>query len=542
LNLSSAKKPSPGIASTFFMIRKILTRHSSITEATVILAVASLVSRFFGLIRDRTLASHFGAGTVLDSYFAAFKIPDLVFNLLILGALSSVFIPIFTEYLRKNQKEAWVFTNSLLNIGVAFLSLILLILFVFAPTLAHLVAPGFDPERLTLVIGLMRIMLLSPLIFGLSNLAGGILNSYRNFFVYSLAPILYNLGIIAGVIFIVPLVGPLGLAYGVVLGALLHLLIQIPSVFLSGYRYRPSFNLRHPALKRLGVLMLPRTLGLATGQLSLLANTIIASTLAMGSIAVLNLADNIYSLPVSLFGISLAVAAFPTLSDQAARGSWTDFRDTLRRLFRQVLFLIIPTMLFYWIFRAQIIRLILGAGLFGWEDTRFTVSVLAFLTFGMVAHATIPLLARAFYARKDTATPFLIGLVALAINILAALILISFLKVVGLALAISLAALSNLAGLILILQRRIHWLKWGEASILIAKLILSSLAAAASGYLMLRIADLIVDTHTVLGLFLQTAFSGLVFLFIYLTATQLFRVPEVNLIRRPLSFIKTFRR
>jgi len=385
-------------------------------------------------------------------------------------------------------------------------------------------------------------MLLSPLIFGLSNLAGGILNSYRNFFVYSLAPILYNLGIIAGVIFIVPLVGPLGLAYGVVLGALLHLLIQIPSVFLSGYRYRPSFNLRHPALKRLGVLMLPRTLGLATGQLSLLANTIIASTLAMGSIAVLNLADNIYSLPVSLFGISLAVAAFPTLSDQAARGSWTDFRDTLRRLFRQVLFLIIPTMLFYWIFRAQIIRLILGAGLFGWEDTRFTVSVLAFLTFGMVAHATIPLLARAFYARKDTATPFLIGLVALAINILAALILISFLKVVGLALAISLAALSNLAGLILILQRRIHWLKWGEASILIAKLILSSLAAAASGYLMLRIADLIVDTHTVLGLFLQTAFSGLVFLFIYLTATQLFRVPEVNLIRRPLSFIKTFRR
>ena len=224
------------------------------------------------------------------------------------------------------------------------------------------------------------------------------------------------------------------------------------------------------------------------------------------------------------------------------RGSWTDFRDTLRHLFRQVLFLIIPTMLFYWIFRAQIIRLILGAGLFGWEDTRFTVSVLAFLTFGMVAHATIPLLARAFYARKDTATPFLIGLVALAINILAALILISFLKVVGLALAISLAALSNLAGLILILQRRIHWLKWGEASILIAKLILSSLAAAASGYLMLRIADLIVDTHTVLGLFLQTAFSGLVFLFIYLTATQLFRVPEVNLIRRPLSFIKTFRR
>lgn len=520
------------------MIKRFLTRHSNIAEATVILAVASLISRFFGLLRDRTLAAHFGAGPVLDSYFAAFKIPDLVFNLLILGALSSAFIPIFTEYLKRNKDEAWALVNTLINVGVALLATILLVLFILAPTVAHLVAPGFDAERLTLVVKLMRIMLLSPLIFGLSNLVGGVLNAYRNFFVYSIAPILYNLGIIFGVLFLVPRVGPVGLAYGVVLGALLHLMVQVPSFFLLGYRYQPHFNFRHQGLRQIGALMLPRTLGLAIDQLAILANTIIASTLAVGSIAVLNLTDNIYNLPISLFGISLAVAVFPTLSEQAVNNERVKFSETVRNSFRQIVFFIVPAMFFYWVFRAQIIRLVFGAGLFGWEDTRFTISALAFMTVGMMAHATMPLLARAFYAKKDTATPLIMSIVSLVTDIIFALILVRYLKVVGLALAVALAGIVDFAGLVILLQRKIRWFSLKESFGLLINLVAGSLLAAGAGYVMLRVVNLIVTTHRVWGLLIQTFLSGLVFLLVYLAVTRLLKVPEAKLIKNPLQFVR----
>src|SRR3990167_4195530 len=171
------------------MIHKLITRRSSIFEATLVLAVASLVSRVFGLIRDRTLFSHFGAGDVLDAYFAAFKVPDFIFNLLILGALSSAFIPIFTDYLKKEGKEeAWGVVNSLVNLGIVIVTSLLLLIAVFAPYLTKMVAPGFVGDKHEMVTNLMRVMLLSPFFFGLSNLAGGILNSFKNFLVYAIAP------------------------------------------------------------------------------------------------------------------------------------------------------------------------------------------------------------------------------------------------------------------------------------------------------------------------------------------------------------------
>ncbi|MFH0905413.1 MAG: lipid II flippase MurJ, partial [bacterium] len=192
------------------MFRKLITRTSSISEAAAVLAIASLVSRLFGVIRDRTLAAHFGAGDVADAYLAAFTIPDFIFNLLILGALSSAFIPIFTEYIHRNggsRDEAWGVVNSLINIGVVALAVVLLAGSLLAPALVKVVAPGFPPDKQEMVINMMRVMFLSPLFFGLSNLAGGILNSFKNFLAYSLAPILYNLGIIAGVIYLVPRFG-----------------------------------------------------------------------------------------------------------------------------------------------------------------------------------------------------------------------------------------------------------------------------------------------------------------------------------------------
>ena len=185
----------------------------------------------------------------MDAYFAAFKIPDFIFSLLLLGALSSAFIPIFMEYIQKDGKdEAWSFVNTLINLGIIILTVALLLIAIFAPQLSHLIAPGFDDAKRQVTVNMMRVMLFSPLFFGLSNLAGGILNSFRNFIVYAIAPILYNIGIIFGVILLVPRFGYMGLAYGVVLGAFLHMLVQVPSVFSLGYKYRIHLNIRHPGL------------------------------------------------------------------------------------------------------------------------------------------------------------------------------------------------------------------------------------------------------------------------------------------------------
>ena len=523
------------------MFKKLVTRKSSIWEATVVLAVASLVSRLFGLIRDRTLAAHFGAGDVLDAYFAAFKIPDLVFNLLILGALSSAFIPVFTEYIQKNggdKKEAWGLVNSLINFGVIILTGVLLLAAVLAPVLVGIVAPGFDAEKQMMVINLMRVMLLAPLFFGLSNLAGGILNSFKNFLAYALAPIVYNLGIIVGVVYLVPLYGYIGLAYGVVLGAFMHMIIQLPGVFAFGYRYRLHIDLRHPAMKKIALLMLPRTLGIAISQINIVINTIIASTLAVGSVAVFNLADNLQSLPISIFGISFAVAVFPTLAEKYSLQKLSEFKNDFVQIFRQIIFLMIPTMVLYWLLRAQIVRLVLGAGEFGWEDTRFTVSVLAFFTFGMIAYALIPLLARSFYALQDTKTPLITGVIALVVNVSAALILIQYLNVVGLAAALSIAGLLNMVLLIVFLNKRLKGLPWKQISLMAAKVCISAVLMGGVGYVMLRVANLIVTTHTFWGLLTQTFITAVTAIFAYLALATIFKIPEVKVILKPMELFK----
>lgn len=520
------------------MIHKIISRRSGVFEATVVLATASLVSRLFGLVRDRTLAAHFGAGNTLDAYFAAFRIPDLIFNLLILGALSSAFIPIFTDYIRRNGKdEAWGIVNSLVNIGAVALAGVLIVIGIFAPYLAKWVAPGFDAAHQEMVSNLMRVMMLSPLFFGLSNLAGGILNSFRNFIAYAFAPIFYNLGIIAGVVFLVPRFGYMGLAYGVVVGAFLHMLIQLPSVFALGYRYRMHINFRHPALRQIAFLMIPRTLGIATQQISILINTVIASTLAVGSIAVLNLADNLYSLPVSIFGISFAVAVFPTLAERYSLQQLSEFKEDFVKTLRQILYLILPTTILYWLLRAQIVRLVLGAGKFGWEDTRFTVSVLAFLTIGMAAQAIIPLLARSFYALQDTKTPFFTGLLALILNVLLALFLIRYLKVVGLAAAIALSGTMNAGILLVMLHRRLGGFPITSLFRMVVKVIGSAVAMGLVGYGCLQAMSWIVNTHTFVGLLAQTVVTLIVSVLTYLALTKKLKLPEVSMILHPTRLL-----
>jgi len=276
------------------MIRRFFNSQTkTVTFAAGLLSISALASRALGLIRDGLLAGYFGASIETDIYFAAFRVPDFVYNFLIVGGISIAFLPLFSEYYSRNKKEAWLMASNILNIFLISLIALCSLFFLLTPQLIKFIAPGFREEERTLAISLTRLLFLSPIIFGISNIFSSILHYFNRFLVYSTAPILYNLGIIFGIIFLSPRFGILGVGMGVILGAFLHLVIQIPSAFTCGFRYYFRINFKHPALVSIIRLMIPRSFAVGAQQINLVVITAIASTLGEGSIAVFNFANNL---------------------------------------------------------------------------------------------------------------------------------------------------------------------------------------------------------------------------------------------------------
>ncbi len=513
-----------------FFTNKILNGQSqTITSAAIILAAASLASRFLGLLRDRLLAGTFGAGDTLDIYYAAFRIPDLVYNLLILGALSAGFIPVFVSLWQRAEKDesAWRFVNSILNILLVGLIILGGLFFIFAPNLMKLITPGFTGEKLSLTIVMARIMFLSPVLLGVSGILGGTLQSVKRFFIFSLAPIFYNLGIIFSILFLVPRFGIFGLAWGVALGALFHMLVQLPSVIALGFRWRPVFGWADQGVRRLAALMVPRTLTLAVSQLNFVAITILASGLAAGSLAIFNLAYNIWSFPLGIFAASLATAAFPTLAQSVSSKDWSSFAKNFSATFRQILFLIVPASALFIVLRAQIVRVVLGSGKFDWEDTILTLDSLKYLTLGLFAEAVILLLIRGFFALQDTKTPFWLGLVSSVFRIFGAWFFAQYFGPAGLALGYALGGVVNMILLWVFLERKAGDLRFKEILISGLKIFLASFLAGSAAYLVLQIMDIFVDTHKVIGIFAQGLAAGIFGIFIYFIVCLLLRSQEM---------------
>ena len=453
----------------------------TVGSAALLIAIASIASRFLGFLRDRILASQFGAGDTLDAYYAAFRIPDLLYSLLVLGALSAAFVPIFTEFLaEKKEEEAWKLTSGTLYLLLLFLGGLSLLGIVFAPWLTALIAPGFSPEKMDTVAMLTRVMLLSPIFLAVSAVFGGVLISFKQFAAYSLAPIFYNVGIICGALFFVPFIGPVGLAWGVVLGSFLHMMTQYPSLRRSGFHFKlHSIDIwKDTTVRKVIRLMIPRSLGLAVNQISLLAVTIFASTLASGSLAVFTLANNIQSVPLGLFGIAFSVAVFPSLSFFAAKKKEEDFFAILTETSRRILFFVLPLSLFIIIFRAQFVRVILGTGHFDWEDTILTFEVLKFLAISLFAQSLIPLFARAFFALQNTKTPFYIALWSAIIQIVLIPFLLPEYSVLGLAIAFSVGSILNFVLLYIALRKRLAMWNDREFLIPILKILFATLCSA----------------------------------------------------------------
>ena len=534
-------------------LKNILKRRTkNIGAAAILVGVFSMISRLLGILRDRILAGEFGAGEVLDAYYTAFRIPDLLYNLLILGALSAGFIPVFSALIKKmkkadddsypyqeeKNKEAWDLVSNILNILIIILSFFSILGFIFSPQLIKIIAPGFSPEMQSITTTLTRIMFLSPLFLGISSLLGGVLQSFRNFLIFSLSPIFYNVGIILGALFLVPVLGISGLAWGVVIGAFMHMAIQIPPVWISGFRWRAFINFKDKNFLKIAKMMVPRTLSLAISQINLVVVTIIASTLAAGSLAVFNFANNLQSFPIGVFGISFAVAAFPTLSASAfnEKKLVDNFSYTLRR----ILFFIIPSTVLLITLRAQIIRVILGTGEFSWRDTVLTINSLGFFALSLFAQASTPLLTRVFYARQNSKTPFLIGLIIVVINIFLSLFLGKRMGVAGLALAFSLSSILNFMLLWLRLYFEMGDLDQKNIIISVLKF---SFAALVAGFFIQAGKVLIwpfIDMSTFWGVLSQGLVAGLLGLGVYFLLTYLLKSEEmielIQIIKKRLPF------
>jgi len=522
------------------MIKKLLNNESrSIASAAVILGAASLISRLLGLIRDRVLAGQFGAGNELDIYYAAFRIPDLVYSLLVAGAISAGFIPIFIDYLNKGKTEEnsehWYLANSVLNIMTVSLIVICFLASIFTSSLVKLVAPGFSPDKLATTVELTRIMFLAPVFLGLSAVLGGILQSFRRFFVYSLGPIMYNLGIIFGALVLVRYYGLIGLSYGVVIGAFWHMAIQIPAAYMCGFRWKPVFDFRFKGVKRILKVMPPRVLSLTLTHINFWIMTIMASFLAVGSIAIYNLAHNIWSFPLGVFGISFVLAAFPRLSETAQKNDLVNFVKTFSLTARQILFFTLPAMIFFVVLRAQIVRVILGTGMFDWQDTVLTLETLAFFSIALFAEALILLILRGFFAWEDTKTPFLIGLIATVIRLSLAWFFSRSMGVPGLALGFSIGSLIYFFLLFMALRKKLGVLDEVRIFVSGIKMLFASLGASLVVYISLNLLAPLVNMNTGPGVFTQGLLAGLVGILIYFLLAWLLRLKELNLFLSSLS-------
>jgi len=450
----------------------ILTRQSkTLLGASAMLALLGLLSRVLGVLRDRILASHFGASDLLDVYYISFNIPDFVFNLLVVGAVSSAFIPVFIEYQSRKNGEEWGLVNNFLNILVVTMTATVGILLIIAPWIIGIIAPGFSPDKKELAVLFTRVMLFSPIIFSISVVVGSVLQVFHRFLAYALAPIMYNLGIIFGAMFLVPKFGPLGLAEGVVLGALLHLLVQLSALRGIGFKWKKIWNHGDSGMIKIFKLMIPRTIGLAAVQINWIILNAMATTISTGSVVILNFANNFQYLPISLVGISTAVASFPTLSREALEENKKAFGDRINKTLRQVLFIVLPLSFLMIYLRTDLIRIILGSGLFAPRDVELTGNVLGFFMLGVFAQSVIPFLARSFYAMQNTFVPVVASMFGVGINILLAWHLSSSLGIFALPLAFSLAGILNALTLIIFLKFRLKTISLKEIGVYLLKII-----------------------------------------------------------------------
>jgi putative peptidoglycan lipid II flippase len=503
------------------------TSTQQIARAAALVIVLFIFSRVAGLAREVIIGARFGTSAELDAYLAAFRVPDLLFQLIAGGALGSAFIPVFTGYLTKRDlRGAWRLFSAVANLIVLVMTVAAIAAAIAAPELVHYVlAPGFSPAQQALTTSLMRWMLINTVIFGLSGLMMGVLNSFQHFLLPALAPVLYNLSIIAGAWFLAPSLGVYGLVIGAVVGAALHLDAQLFGLWWYGVQYRPILDIGNPSVREVGRLMAPRVMGLAAVQLNFWINTLLASSLHSGSLSALNYAWLLMLLPQGIIAQGVATAAFPTFASLEARGLIGELRRTLSATLRAMLFIVIPAAVGLFVWRVPLIRMLLQRGEFTSTSTELTAYALAFYAPGLIGHSVVEIVARAFYALHDTRTPVMISIGSMLLNAALSLALRGPLGFGGLALANTIATTLEMILLAWLLTRRLHGLGWRS---LAATVVRSTIAALIMALPLAWAIGHSAGTQAIIF----GAVGLIAAAVIYLAAAALMRMPELAAVRR----------
>ena len=511
---------------------------SVVIRASLVMTAAAVVSRVLGWIRLLVIGAQFGATSQLDAYLAAFRIPDAIFQLVVAGALSAALIPVYAGYrARGEDDEGWQLASSVINLVVLALAGLSLVMAVAAPWLMPIVAPGFDAETMALTVRLTQIMLISPVFIGLGAVVSGLLQTHAAFGPTSIAPLVYNLAIIGAAVLVAPTMGVEALAAGVVVGAIGHLVVQLPALRRLDPAWRPRIDFRHRGVRRVSVLMGPRILGLAAGQVNLIVSTALASSLAAGSITAFTYAFQLSQLPVGIIGVSIAVALFPTMSRDAALGRASEIRRQVSASIRVLIFVSAPLAALMIVLREPVASVFFEYGLFSADSAERTASALAWFAIGVPAHVVVHVLTRAFYAMQDTRTPVAWAIAAVVLNIVLMVILVEPMGVEGLALAISVSATLEVIGLLVALRMRLGRIDGRVVVASMARTGVATLIAsvATTGVYLGLNAALPELAQGGLGRLLVLLVHATVGGAVFLVAALILRAPELAVVRRLLD-------
>lgn len=521
-------------------LRILLSRQTNILSAAFVIMATIIFSQLLGLVRQRLLVGIFGASDILGVYLASSRLPDFLFQLTIAGALSSAFIPIFSNYLEKGkEKDAYRVGSTFLMLSSVIFLFLSIILFIFSKESSSLMAPGFSQEQIELMAGLMRIIIIGEFLFIIGSFLSAVLQSYNHFFVPGIAAALYNLGIIIGIVLLAPVLGIYSAAFGVILGAFIFILVQLPQVRAVGFSFIPSFSIKASGVLDIFKLMWPRTISIGVFQLGTIAIVTLVSFLQSPgrSYVIFDYAQTLAFAPVVLFGQAIAQAAFPILSRE--KDKLEDFKTTFLTSFNQIIYLILPVSVLFLVLRIPVVRLIYGAAQFDWQATVLTGRTLAFFSISLFAQALVYLISRGFYALHDTKTPLAIGAVTTVIMIgLGALFTLIYKQgIESIAIAYSIASIINFAALFIILDIKVGGFQKFTLALSLIKIFIATIFMGIALYVPIKLLDqLVFDTTKTINLLLLTGISSAIGIGIYLFLTWLLNVKEA------FTFLLIFRK
>lgn len=524
------------------------SRQTSILSGAVIIMATVILSKILGLARDRLLTHIFPPDNI-SIFFAAFGIPDIIFQLLVFGALSVAFIPVFTEYAEEKGKEAaFKLAGSILNLALIVLSLAIIIILIFIDPLTSFVVPGFSLEQRLQTITLTRVILLGQLFLVIGSLFSGMLQSFQRFIIPALAGVFYNVGIILGIILLSSSLGLMGAAIGVVIGAVLHFMIQLPVIVSMGFRPKFLLTFFQPGVKEITGLMSVRSIGLAAELLNERVAIALASLISVQSVTFLTLSQHLQLVPISLFGATIAQAALPVLSSERARGRIEEFKTTLLTTMHQILFLALPAAAILIVLRIPAVRLVFGASQFNWEATVLTGLTLAYLSIGLAAQAVSLLLVRGFYALKDTKTPVAVSLIVVATNVALSFFFVKSLRLDVWSLGFAFSISSILSAVLLFSTLHFKVGKFDLKGVLIPflKMVMATIIMGVALYVPIKLLDQVIfDTTRTLNLFILTGISSIFALCVYVLLVWFLKVRELqtyaDLLRRVAKFQSKFK-